>query len=183
MFEDEHKDYEISFDEIEEPDMYRRMSLLDFDAAITYFNPNHTVTDAVFYPLVEDEMVVVCPEDHRFCKEEFVTPQMLDDEPVLAMQKYTIISQLYELYLKKYGSNPHIIFRGRPGTILFGAEAKKGCALTTRVHTEPIKLSHVSQIPLDPPLKGALGIMLNKQSKNKEIIGKLVATLSGYWGV
>ena len=129
LFESSHKDCHVELVEIEEPEMYRRINLGEYDAAIIYFNPGQTIQNAKFYPLIEDEMVVVCHNTHPYSELSAITPQMLDDVSVLAMQKYTCTNQLYELYFHKHHSNPHIIFRGRPGTILAAAEAAENARL------------------------------------------------------
>ncbi len=177
LFEASHRDLNIELEEVEEPEMYRRMSAGDYDAAITYYNPDHPVSHARFYPLVEDEMVLVCHNTDPLSGLDRVTPRQLDDVPVLAMQKYTCISQFYELYFRKHNSNPHVIFRGRPESILVGAEAKRGPALLTRIHTETMKISNVSLIPFEPPLKSIFGIIVNEKSEHIDLIPDLLALL------
>ena len=177
MFEASQKDLEIRLEELEEPDMYRRIHAGDYDAAITYFNPNQPTRNATFYPLVEDEMVLVCHRNDPRSRQASVTPEDLDDARVLAMQKYTCIHQLYELYFRKHDSNPHIIFRGRPESILVGAEAQRGPALLTRVHTETMRISNVTLIPFDPPLKCILGIIVNENSPHEAVLRELIPLL------
>ena len=178
LFEASHNNYQIDLEEVEEPDMYRRINLGDYDAAITYFNPNQPIKNARFYPLVEDEMLLVCHKDHPLSKEPVIKPEMLDDMPVLSMQKYTCASQLYELYFRKHNTYPHVIFRGRPNTILVGAEANQGPALLTKVHTDTLRINNVRLIPFSPSLKGILGIIVNEQGKNESVIRELVSVLS-----
>ena len=177
MFESSRTDLEISLEEVEEPEMYRRINAGDYDAAITYYNPSQSPKGGSFYPLVEDEMVLVCHRNHPLSGRAAVTPADLDDVPVLSMQKYTCISQFYELYFRKHNSNPRIIFRGRPESILVGAEAQRGPALLTRVHTETMRISNVSLLPLDPPLKCILGIIVNEESRQKELLRDLITML------
>ena len=177
LFEASHRDLEIELEEVEEPEMYRRMNAGDYDAAITYYNPDHPVSHARFYPLVEDEMVLVCHNSDPLSKRERVTPEQLDDVRVLAMQKYTCIHQFYELYFRKHHSNPHVVFRGRPESILVGAEAGRAPALLTRIHTETMKISNVSLIPFDPPLKSIFGIIINEQSEHGAILPDLLSLL------
>ncbi|MBQ9030253.1 MAG: LysR family transcriptional regulator [Parasporobacterium sp.] len=178
LFEQDHRDYTINLEELEEPDMYRRISLEDYDAAITYYNPNHVVSNARFFPLIDDEMVLVCHKDDPLSRLSRITPAQLDDVPVLAMQKYTCTNQLYELYFRKHGSNPHILFRGRPNTIQAGAEARRAPALLTRIHTETLHIKNVKLIPFDPPLSGILGMIVNEKSRNKEMIQELLKFIS-----
>lgn len=177
MFEASRRNLEISLEELEEPEMYRRMNAGDYDAAITYFNPNQLLKHAIFYPLVEDEMVLVCHRNHPLAEHASVSPEDLDDLRVLAMQKYTCIHQLYELYFRKHNSNPHIIFRGRPESILVGAESQRGPALLTRVHTETMRISNVKLIPFDPPLKCILGIIVNENSAHEGVLRDLIPML------
>lgn len=180
LFETMHSDLQIELEELEEPEMYRRMNSGDFDAAITYYDPDHPVRHARFYPLVEDEMVLVCHNSHPFCAREKVTPEDLDGARVLSMQKYTCVHKLYELYFRKHHTSPHVVFRGRPESILVGAEAKRGPALLTRVHTETMRISNVSLLPFDPPLKGILGIIVNEASKNESVLRELIPLLSDH---
>ena len=177
IFESAHPGTNVELDELEEPEMYRRIASGEYDAAITYFNPNQSVRGAKFYPLLDDEMLLVCHRDHPLSKEDSITPEMLNGLPVLSMQKYTCVSQLYDLYFSKHGTNPHVVFRGRPNTILVRAEANRGPALLTRVHTDTIRVNNVRLIPFSPSLKGILGIIVNEQSRNAELIRELVSVL------
>ena len=177
MFEASSKELEISLEELEEPEMYRRMNAGDYDAAITYYNPNQALRHAAFYPLVEDEMVLVCHKNHSLSGKPRIKPKELDDVPVLAMQKYTCVHQLYELYFRKHKTNPRTIFRGRPESILVGAEAQRGPALLTRVHTETMRIANVNLIPFDPPLKCILGIIVNEQSEHVDLLKELIPLL------
>ena len=177
LFESAHQECHVELVEVEEPEMYRRIKQGEYDAAITYFNPGQNIQNARFYPLIEDEMVVVCHNSHPYSELSAITPQMLDDVPVLAMQKYTCTSQLYELYFQKYRSNPHVIFRGRPGTILAAAEARRGPALLSRIHTEALKISNVSLIPFSPPLNGILGIIVRESGRNEAYVLEMIQVL------
>ncbi|MBR2561111.1 MAG: LysR family transcriptional regulator [Eubacterium sp.] len=177
LFESSHRDLDIELEEVEEPEMYRRMNTGDFDASITYYNPEHLIKHARFYPLVEDEMVLVCHNSHPYSSLKKISPQQLDDIPVLSMQKYTCIHQFYELYFRKHHSNPHIIFRGRPESILVGAEARRAPALLTRIHTETMRISNVSLIPFDPPLKSIFGIIVNEHSEHYDLLPELLSLL------
>ncbi len=176
-FESSHRDLDIALEELEEPEMYRRMNSGEYDAAITYYNPEQPLKNACFYPLVEDEMVLVCHNSHPFSELERVTPQLLDDVRVLSMQKYTCISQFYDLYFRKHNSNPHIVFRGRPESILVGSESNRAPALLTRIHTETMRISNVSLIPFDPPLKCIFGIIMNTKSDHEPILKELLSLL------
>lgn len=178
MFENDHPSVSIGLEELEEPDMYRRINLGEYDAAITYLNPMQAVKNARFIPLVEDEMILVCHKDHPLSKEPFITPSMLDDVPVQAMQKYTCTNQLYEMYFRKHKTYPHVVFRGRPGTILASAEAGMGPALLSRIHTETLRIRNVALIPFRPSLKGILGIIINEQSDHESILKELTAALT-----
>lgn len=180
LFENAHSEFHVELEELEEPDMYRRINLGDYDAAITYYNPNQPVKNARFYPLVEDELILVCHKDHELSSQPFITPSMLNDMPVLSMQKYTCISQLYDLYFRKHNSYPHVMFRGRPNTILVGAEAGQGPALLTRIHTDILRVNNVSLIPFSPSLKGILGIIVNEQSHQEPLLRELVSFLLDY---
>lgn len=177
LFENEHADVSIELEELEEPEMIRKINSGDFDAAITYYNPNALIRNAKFYPLVDDEMVLVCHKDDEFGNAEYVTPEMLNGKRVLSMQKYTCISQLYDFYFAKYNSNPNIIFRGRPETIIVGAEAHRGPALLTRIHTETTRINNTKLIPFSPSLKGILGIIVNNNCRHQELIMELVNSL------
>jgi len=178
MFENEHPSISIQLEELEEPDMYRRINLGEYDAAITYLNPTQAVKNARFIPLVEDEMILVCHNSHPLSQKPYISPEMLDDVPVQAMQKYTCTNQLYEMYFRKHRTYPHVVFRGRPGTILAGAEAGRGPALLTRIHTETLRIRNVSLIPFQPSLKGILGIIINEQSQNEGVVKELASLLS-----
>lgn len=178
LFESSHIDIRIELEEMEEPEMYRRINAGDYDAAITYYNPYQPVKNARFYPLVEDEMLLVVHNGHPLSRNSHITPQMLDDLPVLAMQKYTCTNQLYELYFRKYHSYPHVIFRGRPNTILVGAEAGQGPALLSRIHTETLRINNVKLLPFQPMLKGILGIIVNEQGHNQTTVRELVSVLT-----
>ena len=178
LFESEHSDLEIELIEIEEPEMYRKMERGDYDAMITYFNPKQSVKNGKFFPLADDEMVLVCSKNDPLSQKDHITPGDLDGVKILAMQKYTCISQLYDLYFQKHNTNPKITFRARPETIMVGAEAGRAPALLTRIHTQTQRMSGCNLIPFSPSLKGILGIIVNQHSQNKEILEELVKILA-----
>ena len=177
LFENANRNITVQLEELEEPDMYRRISLGDYDAAITYLNPAQAVKNARFVPLADDDMVLACHQDHPFCQEEAVTPKMINDMPVQAMQKYTCINELYEMYFRKHNTYPHVVFRGRPGTILAGVEAGREPALLTRIHTETMRIRNTVLLTFQPPLKGILGIIINEQNRHEEIVEELTSIL------
>lgn len=177
LFESEHSELEIELNEIEEPEMYRKIERGDYDAAITYFNPRQPVRNGKFFPLADDEMVLVCNKENPLCNRKFVTPEDIDGIRLLSMQKYTCISQLYELYFQKHNTHPNITFRARPETIMVGAEAKQAPALLTRIHTQTQRISGCNLIPFSPALKGILGIIINQHSQNKDILEELAKIL------
>lgn len=177
LFESKHSDLEIEINEIEEPEMYRKMDRGDYDAVITYFNPRRSVRNGRFFPLADDEMILVCSKTDPLSQQDVITPNDLDGKNVLSMQKYTCISQLYELYFQKHNTSPKISFRGRPETIMVGAEAGRAPALLTRIHTQTQRISGCSMIPFSPSLKGILGIIINQRSPNREILEELAKIL------
>ncbi len=178
LFESEHSELEIEITEIEEPEMYRKIERGDYDAAISYFNPRQPVRNGRFFPLADDEMVLVCNKDNPLSSKEFITPEDIDGIRLLSMQKYTCISQLYELYFQKHNTHPNITFRARPETIMVGAEANQAPALLTRIHTQTQRISGCKLIPFSPSLKGILGIIINQRSQNKDILEKLSKILA-----
>ena len=177
LFKNQNGNCHVELIELEEPDMYRRIDAGDYDAAITYFNPDRRVRGMRFIPLFEDEMVLVCHKSDPLSAKESISAADLKDQPLLAMNPYTCVQQLYEQYFDAQHFKPNIIFQGRPETIQVGAEAEQGAALLTRVHTNPLRLNNVVLLPFSPPLKGSLGIYVKPEAEKDPLLQALIESL------
>lgn len=177
LFKNQNDNCHVELIELEEPDMYRRIDAGDYDAAITYFNPDRRVRGMRFIPLFEDEMVLVCHKNNPLSEKLSVCTEDLDGQPLLAMNPYTCVQQLYEQYFDTQRFKPNIVFQGRPETIQVGAEAEQGSALLTRVHTNPLRINNVVLLPFSPPLTGRLGIYTKPEAENDPLLQALIESL------
>ena len=165
-FEKEHVNIDIEIAEVEEPELFLALKKNEYDAALTYFDPDEQAPNAKFYPLFKDEFIVVCKENDPLAKKKAIEPGDLNGRAVLSMHKHTIISRMYELYFYKHGIKPDIIFRGRPESILSGAISGRAPALLTSKHIGLMHIAGVRMIPFNPGIRGVFGIIINEKGKN-----------------
>ncbi len=178
-FEESHPNCDVHLTEVEEAELNKRIVNDDYDAAIVYYDPEHMSSRVRFFPIIENEMVVVVHKSNPLSKEKIITPKMLDNVDVMATQEYNVLNKIYELYFKKFDVHPHVIFRGRPQTLLGAAAAKKSIALLDRVHAGMFRTnSDVVLIPFSPNLKSSIGIAVSEDKVDDPIIQDLIESLS-----
>lgn len=178
-FEDSHPGCEVRLYEMEETELYKRMSTQDYDVAIVYFDPEHMDNSIRFFPTIESEMVAAVHKSHPLANEKFITPEMLNNVDVMTTQSYNILNHIYELYFRKNNSQPHIIFRSRPQTLLAAATAKKSIALVDRLHASIFRTnSDIILIPFSPSLKSNVGIAVSEDKADDPLIQELIEALS-----
>ena len=178
-FEDNHLNCEVKLYEMEDNELYKRIAAKEYDVAICYFDPEHMGKDVHFYPIIENEMVAAVHKSLPLSQEKVLSPQMLDKVSVMGTQDFTTLNKVYELYFKKFGVKPHVIFRSRPQTLLGAAAAKKSIALLDRLHANMFRTpADISLVPFSPALKCAVGIAVDEEKANDPIIQELVDALS-----
>ena len=178
-FEDGHPNCEVQLFEMEEAELYKKIAAQDFDIAIVYFDPEHMGNNIRFFPIIDNEMVAAIHKSHPLASQKILTPQMLDKVDVMATQDYNVINKTYELYFKKFGVAPHVIFRSRPQTLLGAATAKKGIALVDRLHANIFRTNtDIILVPFSPNLKSNIGLAVNDDKVDDPLIQDLIEALS-----
>lgn len=178
-FEDGHPNCEVHLFEMEENELYKKIASQDYDIAIAYFDPENMGSNTRFFPIIENEMIAAVHKSHPLASEKVLTPQMFDRLDVMATQEYNVINKTYELYFKKFGIQPHVIFRSRPQTLLGAATAKKSIALVDRLHADLFRTNNdIALIPFAPNLKSNIGLAVNEDKVDDPVIQDLIDALS-----
>ena len=180
-FEENHSDCAVRLYEMEDNELYKRITAKDYDVAICYFDPDHMGDGGQFRPIIDNEMVAAIHKSNPLSREKVIAPQMLDHVNVMCTQEFNTLNKIYNLYFIKYGSKPNVIFRSRPQTLLGAAVAKKSIALLDQLHANMFHIpSDIALIPFSPPLKCVVGIAISEDKANDPVIQELVDTLSQF---
>jgi DNA-binding transcriptional LysR family regulator len=178
-FELENPSCLINVNELEEPQLFRRLLGNNFDMVLTYCHEENLANSKnLFVPIFVDEVVLAVHKDNPLGKLDYITPQQLKNTSLMLMETYTCISNLCMVFFEEYDIVPDIIFRGRPETIFGGVEAKIGAALISRKQASYFSPKNINLIPVSPSIPAILGAVINKHShknpKVKELVNMLI---------
>ena len=177
-FEEAHAGCEIRLHELEDNDLYKRVTAKKYDIALCYYDPDHLGSSVRFFPLAENEMVAAVHKSSPLAKEKFLTPKMLDKVNVMGSQIYTTLTKVYDLYFKKHQVQPTVFFRSRPQTLLDAAAAKKSIALLDRLHAGMFRTpEEIVLIPFSPNLKCTVGLAVDQEKADDPLIAELIRSL------
>lgn len=158
-FERKHPECRVELQEMEEPELFRRIADGVYDLAFTYMDESRMPEHVRFTPLIEDELCIAAPKDQTAPDFETIHFGDLSGRPLLGMMKHTCIDHLYKKYFREYGMTPHVIFRGRPESVIAGAAAGEGWALVTRAHANFVHVEDITLLSFQPALKVMFGIV------------------------
>lgn len=164
-FTEQNPRIDFSFEEAEEAELLIGLRQKKYDYIIARQNL-FSKLGCVSYPLAEDELVAVLPEDHRLSGSTSVKLSDLSEERFILMNPYTSVHQLCLELLKKAGVPPEVIRTGRVESIISGVAVGEGISLLAKSNFRIFQADSVKIIPLDPPQ--TLSVVLAKLAGTSE---------------
>lgn len=173
-FEIENPEYLAELVELEEPALFRRVLKNDYNLAIVYYDESYLTKQSLFIPLIDDEIVLAVHKSHPLAEYDSISPEELYTLPIMGMDSYTCINHIYQQYFERRKIHLNIIFRGRPESILGGAEAGKCPALVTRLQANYFNTKDVKLVSFSPALPAPLGIIIKKTERENPVYKEII---------
>lgn len=179
-FEKQHPECQVELIELEEPALFHRILIGDYDLAFAYPDNLHTADNMHFTALVQDTLCAAVDNENELAGKDVLSFPDLAGRPLLAMMKYTCVSHLYDRHFKEHSFAPDIVFRGRPESILAGASAGKGAALLTRMHAGYAPVNGIKLVDFEPTLHIPFGIVTDKNRTYSPLCTALIRACEKY---
>ncbi|BCR36722.1 LysR family transcriptional regulator [Mariniplasma anaerobium] len=120
-----------------------------------------------YVPFVQDEMVVVLPDEHRYAKNTTIHISLLKDEEFLFLHENTSLYTICVNVCKAAGFAPNIVYTGhRIENILDLIEKGMGISLLMSKHVEYYHDTNVTIVNLHPKTTSVIGLC---KVKNHEL--------------
>lgn len=154
----------LSIYEAEETELMERFEANGFDAVITR---EHLLPSGKYqtYPLAYDRLVVVMPTGHPLTAFSGITPEMLQNIPLILMNPYTSVYQLCMEAFKKASVLPLIKRTARVESILSSVSLNEGISLLPQKNLDLFHFDNIEVRPLKPDIPLSVVLALKKQAK------------------
>lgn len=169
----------FSIEEVEEPDLMKRLSENYYDVVIA----RKEMIDPDKYSqfvLTKDEMAVILPAGHRLADAATITLKDLQDETFILMNPYTSIYQLCIKEFDKSHIEPHIARTARVESIISAVAVGEGISLLPKSNFEVFHHKDIILRPLNPAIKLPVVLACKKTADKgniKDFIGFLTSDL------
>ncbi|MCX6967034.1 MAG: LysR family transcriptional regulator [Verrucomicrobia bacterium] len=130
---------------------------------------------------MDDEMVVICPPSHPFAKSKKIAPVSLKKERFIAFDPDLPTRQYLDRHFRENGILlGHTIEFDNIETVKRAVEIEQGISiLPLATVRDEIKAKTLCGIPLDPPLRRPLGILLKRNRPRTPALREFLALLQG----
>lgn len=132
-------------------------------------------------PFMDDELVVICPPSHAFAGCKKIAPEALKKERFIAFDPDLPTRQFVDRHFRESGvSLAHALEFDNIETVKRAVEIEQGISIVplASVKTE-VKGGSLRAIPLDPPLRRPIGILLKRNRPRTPALRELLALLQG----
>ena len=132
-------------------------------------------------PFMDDEMVVICPPSHPFASFKKIAPLELKKERFIAFDPDLPTRQFLDRHFRESGiALGHTIEFDNIETVKRAVEIEQGVSIVplATVRAE-VKAGTLCAIPLDPPLRRPIGILLKRNRPRTPALREFLALLQG----
>lgn len=132
-------------------------------------------------PFTDDEMVVICPPNHPFAHCQSIAPAALKKERFIAFDPDLPTRQYLDRHFRENGvSLGHAIEFDNIETVKRAVEIEEGISILPRASVkDELEAGTLKGIPLDPPLRRPLGIILKRNRPRTPALREFIALLQG----
>lgn len=130
-------------------------------------------------PFIDDEMVVICPPGHPFADKPTISPAALKKERFIAFDPDLPTRQYVDRHFRENGVLlAHAIEFDNIETVKRAVEIEEGISVVPRASVEAeVKGGTLRAIPLDPPLRRPVGILLKRNRPRTPALREFLALL------
>jgi LysR family transcriptional regulator, transcriptional activator of the cysJI operon len=132
-------------------------------------------------PFKDDEMVVICPPTHAFAESGSIAPAALKKERFIAFDPDLPTRQYLDRHFRENGvSLGHTIEFDNIETVKRAVEIEEGISILPKASVkDELQAGTLRAIPLDPPLRRPLGIILKRNRPRTPALREFIALLQG----
>ncbi len=129
----------------------------------------------------DDEMVVICPPSHPFAEFKKIPPAALKKERFIAFDPDLPTRQYLDRHFRENGvSLGHTIEFDNIETVKRAVEIEEGISILPMASVKnEVQTGVLKAIPLDPPLRRPLGIILKRNRPRTPALREFIALLQG----
>jgi len=132
-------------------------------------------------PFMDDELVVICPPSHPFAECKKIAPTLLKKERFIAFDPDLPTRQVVDRHFRDSGVPlGHTIEFDNIETVKRAVEIEQGVSIVPRAAVKAeVKAKTLCAIPLDPPLRRPIGILLKRNRPRTPALREFLALLQG----
>jgi len=132
-------------------------------------------------PFADDEMVVICPPTHPLAGNTTITPAALKKERFIAFDPDLPTRQFVDRHFRESGILVgHAMEFDNIETVKRAVEIEQGVSVVPKGSVEAeVKAGSLCAIPLDPPLRRPIGILLKRNRPRTPALREFIALLQG----
>jgi len=132
-------------------------------------------------PFMDDEMVVICPPMHAFAKHKKIALASLKKERFIAFDPDLPTRQFLDRHFRENGVLlGHAIEFDNIETVKRAVEIEQGVSIIPLATVrEEVKAKTLCAIPLDPPLRRPIGVLLKRNRPRTPALREFLALLQG----
>jgi len=132
-------------------------------------------------PFMDDELVVICPPSHAFAAHKKIAPELLKKERFIAFDPDLPTRQVVDRHFRENGVLlGHTIEFDNIETVKRAVEIEQGVSIVPLATVKAeVKAGTLRAIPLDPPLRRPIGILLKRNRPRTPALREFLALLQG----
>jgi len=132
-------------------------------------------------PFMDDEMVVICPPAHAFASLDKIAPAALKKERFIAFDPDLPTRQVVDRHFRDSGiALGHTMEFDNIETVKRTVEIEQGVSVVPLASVKAeVKAGVLRAIPLDPPLRRPIGILLKRNRPRTPALREFLALLQG----
>ena len=132
--------------------------------------------------LKKDSMVAVLPKNHRLAQKSSIDPMELKDETFASYPEHLGSRHIIEKYYKDHGTEINVELEGNTAyelvdSVASGSYVSMIQGNITRYHNR----SDISIVPLDPPIRTTLELVVLKDEKLRPVARKVLNIITNYF--
>ncbi|MHB9295226.1 putative HTH-type transcriptional regulator GltC [Pillotina sp. SPG140] len=180
IFESCGKNIQVKIIEQEEQEIVETIFNGDYDVAI--------IREEILpfgsykkYKLTEDSLALFVHENHRYAENKAINLDLIDNEPLMLMPKYTFIYWLCIKLCKEHNIKPNVISCARIETILSNVESSRCSSLLMAKTINVFSADNIKMIPLEPPYISNIVAVCPDNSEPKKATASFIRFLTNYF--
>ncbi len=135
-------------------------------------------------PFMDDELVLICPPSHALAAHESVHPRELKTERFIAFDPDLPTRQSIDRHFREHGvALGHALEFDNIETVKRAVEIEQGVSIVPRASVRAeVESGALRAIPLDPPLRRPIGILLKRNRPRTPALREFLELLQGGLG-